>query len=66
MKMARATMRGAHVRDSYPAAVAEIEAEWRTKYGDPVVSDLRCGLEEVVADLDPALPHHVVGSLVFG
>jgi hypothetical protein len=66
VKLARPTRRGQNTRDEYEATVGRIEERWHPKYGDEVVNALRSSLETIVADLDTDLPHHVVGSLVFG
>ena len=62
-RVAHLTPRGADVRDRYDGTVASIEDEWRDRYGDDVVTDVRSGIEAL--DLDPAFPHHIVGELYF-
>jgi hypothetical protein len=66
VKVAVPTARGRNTRDEYPGTVERVEARWAPKYSEPVVTALRTELEAVVADLDPTLPHYVIGALHLG
>ncbi|MGH3209555.1 MAG: hypothetical protein ACRDNO_17535, partial [Trebonia sp.] len=45
----RLTARGVVLRDEYPKLAADIEREWRGRFGDATVTALRRGLEPLVA-----------------
>lgn len=66
VKLAVPTNRGRNTRDQYADAVARVEERWSPKYGAATAAALRASLEAVVADLDPSLPHHVIGDLHLG
>jgi hypothetical protein len=57
-KVTRLTARGVALRDEYPALAADIERDWRARFGDATVTALRQALEALVAG-DP--PRHYVG-----
>jgi DNA-binding MarR family transcriptional regulator len=52
-KVTRLTAKGIALRDEYPALAAEIERDWRARFGDAKVTALRQALEPLVAG-DPA------------
>jgi methyltransferase (TIGR00027 family) len=52
-KVTRLTAKGITLRDEYPALAAEIERDWRARFGDAKVTALRRALEPLVAG-DPA------------
>jgi hypothetical protein len=54
-KVTRLTARGVVLRDEYPALTADIERDWRTRFGDARVTALRQVLEPLVAGAPPAL-----------
>jgi hypothetical protein len=66
VKLAVPTGRGRNTRDEYAATVARVEERWGPKYGADVASGLRAALEAIVADLDPSLPHHIIGTIHLG
>ncbi len=49
------TARGLRARDQYPALTAGIEADWRIRFGDNVVTALRRSLEPLAAGDPPLL-----------
>jgi methyltransferase (TIGR00027 family) len=49
------TPRGALARDDYPARAADVERDWRTRYGDDLVAALRLALSPLVAGDPPPL-----------
>jgi methyltransferase (TIGR00027 family) len=54
-KVARLTARGVTLRDEYPALAADIEQDWRTRFGDARVTALRQALELLTAGDPPPL-----------
>jgi hypothetical protein len=54
-RLARLTRRGALARDEYPALTADIEADWRARFGDETVGALRRALEPLAAGDPPPL-----------
>ena len=54
-KITRLTPHGARARDEYPALAAGIERDWRTRFGDAVVSALRESLAPLLAGDPPPL-----------
>jgi methyltransferase (TIGR00027 family) len=54
-KVTRLTARGVVLRDEYPALAADIEQDWRTRFGDARVTALRQALEALVAGDPPRL-----------
>jgi hypothetical protein len=55
LKVTRLTARGVALRDEYPALAADIERDWRTRFGDVTVAALRQALEALVAGDPPRL-----------
>jgi methyltransferase (TIGR00027 family) len=51
-RVARLSARGAAFRDEYPALAADIERDWRSRFGDATVTALRRALEPL-AEGDP-------------
>jgi hypothetical protein len=49
------TPRGALARDDYPARAADVERDWRTRYGDDLVAALRLALSPLAAGDPPPL-----------
>jgi hypothetical protein len=49
------TARGVRARDEYPALAAGIEADWRARFGDNVITALRRSLERLAAGDPPPL-----------
>jgi hypothetical protein len=66
VKVAKPTGRGRNTRDEYAATIGRVEERWHPKYGDDVMTALRSSLDAIVVELDPELPHFVIGSLVRG
>lgn len=62
-KLVALTDRGAAVISHHPARLEAVEAEWRRRHGDAVVTDLRAALSPA-ADAAGAQPDHVTWSLV--
>jgi DNA-binding MarR family transcriptional regulator len=54
-RLARLTRRGRLARDEYPALAADIEADWRARFGDETVAALRRALEPLAAGDPPPL-----------
>jgi methyltransferase (TIGR00027 family) len=54
-RVARLTARGAVLRDEYPALAADIERDWRARFGDASVTALRQALEPLAAGDPPPL-----------
>jgi methyltransferase (TIGR00027 family) len=54
-RVARLTARGAAARDQYPARTADIEADWRDRYGEGPVTVLRQALQPLAAGDPPPL-----------
>jgi methyltransferase (TIGR00027 family) len=54
-KITRLTDRGIAARDEYPALTADIEAQWRTRFGPGRVLALRAALEPLAAGDPPPL-----------
>jgi methyltransferase (TIGR00027 family) len=54
-KVTRLTARGVVLRDEYPALAADIERDWRTRFGDARVTALRQALEPLLAGDPPGL-----------
>jgi hypothetical protein len=54
-KITRPTARGIAARDEYPALTADIECDWRARFGDATVTALRQALEPLVAGDPPRL-----------
>jgi DNA-binding MarR family transcriptional regulator len=54
-KLTRLTARGVAVRDEYPALAADIEGDWRARFGDSPVTALREALEPLTAGDPPQL-----------
>jgi methyltransferase (TIGR00027 family) len=54
-KVTRLTARGVALREEYPALAADIERDWRTRFGDARVTALRQALEALVAGDPPRL-----------
>ena len=54
-KVTRLTARGVALRDEYPALAADIERDWRARFGDATVTALRQALEALVAGDPPRL-----------
>jgi len=54
-KITRLTPRGARARDEYPALAADIERDWRTRFGDAVTTALREALAPLLAGDPPSL-----------
>ncbi len=54
-KVTRLTARGAAARDEYPALAADIERDWRARFGDARVTALRQALEPLAAGDPPRL-----------
>ena len=54
-KVTRLTARGVGLRDEYPALAADIERDWRTRFGDATVTALRRALEPLAAGDPPRL-----------
>jgi methyltransferase (TIGR00027 family) len=54
-KVTRLTPRGVGLRDEYPALAADIERDWRTRFGDATVTALRQALEPLAAGDPPRL-----------
>jgi hypothetical protein len=54
-KVARLTAKGIALRDEYPALAADVERDWRTRFGDAKVTALRQALEPLVAGDPPRL-----------
>jgi len=54
-KYTRLTSRGVAARDEYPALAADIERDWRGRYGDATVTALRQALEPLAAGDPPRL-----------
>ena len=52
-RYARLTRSGALARDEYPVLAADIEADWRVRFGDDTITVLRQALEPLAAG-DPA------------
>jgi hypothetical protein len=53
--LARLTARGRAARNGYPALAADIEQDWRTRFGDDTVSALRQALEPLLEGDPPRL-----------
>jgi methyltransferase (TIGR00027 family) len=54
-KHTRLTSQGVAARDEYPALAADIERDWRNRYGDATVTALRQALEPLAAGDPPRL-----------
>jgi hypothetical protein len=54
-KVTSLTARGVVLRDEYPALAADIERDWRTRFGDITVTGLRQALEPLAAGDPPRL-----------
>jgi methyltransferase (TIGR00027 family) len=54
-KFTRLTARGVAFRDEYPALAADIEQDWRTRFGDDKITALRQALESLAAGDPPPL-----------
>jgi methyltransferase (TIGR00027 family) len=54
-KVTRLTARGVMLRDEYPALAADIERDWRTRFGDGTVTALRLALEPLTLGDPPPL-----------
>ena len=54
-KLTRLTAAGAAARDAYPARTADIEADWRARFGPGRVAALRAALEPLAAGDPPPL-----------
>jgi methyltransferase (TIGR00027 family) len=54
-KVTRLTARGVALRDEYPALAADIERDWRTRFGDAAVTALRQALEPLATGDPPEL-----------
>jgi methyltransferase (TIGR00027 family) len=54
-KVTRLTPRGAAARDEYPARTAEVERDWRARFGDATVSALRRSVAPLLAGDPPPL-----------
>ena len=54
-RVVRLTPRGALARDEYPALAADVERDWRTRYGDDRVTALRSALSPLAAGDPPPL-----------
>jgi methyltransferase (TIGR00027 family) len=54
-KVTRLTARGALLRDEYPALAADVERDWRARFGDASVTALRQALEPLAAGDPPRL-----------
>ncbi|MGH3249023.1 MAG: SAM-dependent methyltransferase [Trebonia sp.] len=54
-KVTRLTARGVVLRDEYPALAADIERDWRTRFGDARVTALRDALESLAGGDPPGL-----------
>ena len=52
---ARLTRRGVLARDEYPALAADIERDWRARFGDDAITALRRALEPLAAGDPPPL-----------
>jgi methyltransferase (TIGR00027 family) len=52
-KVTRLTATGVALRDEYPALAADIERDWRARFGDATVAALRQALEALVAGDPP-------------
>jgi DNA-binding MarR family transcriptional regulator len=55
-KFTRLTAKGVAARDEYPALAADIEQDWRARFGDATVTALRQALEPLLAG-DPSRLH---------
>lgn len=60
-RVIRPTPAGSRQRADGEAAVAAAESRWRTRFGEPRVTDLRTALVEIVAGLDLEYPHYPIG-----
>ena len=54
-KVTRLTPRGAAARDEYPVRAAEVERDWRARFGDATVSALRRSVAPLLAGDPPPL-----------
>jgi methyltransferase (TIGR00027 family) len=54
-KLTRLTPEGTEARDEYPALAADIERDWRARFGDPTLTAVRQALEPLVAGDPPRL-----------
>jgi methyltransferase (TIGR00027 family) len=54
-KVARLTGQGAAARDEYPSLAADIEGDWRARFGDATVTAVRRALEPLAAGDPPRL-----------
>lgn len=54
-KLTRLTPRGVIARDEYPALAADVERDWRTRFGDDTLTALRQALEPLLAGDPPPL-----------
>jgi hypothetical protein len=53
LKVTRLTARGTVLRDEYPSLAADIEQDWRARFGDERVTALRQALEPLLTG-DPS------------
>ena len=54
-KVTRLTAAGTVARDAYPARAADIEADWRARFGEGRVEAVRAALEPLIAGDPPAI-----------
>jgi hypothetical protein len=54
-KVTRLTASGVVLRDEYPVLAADIERDWRTRFGGPAITALRQALEPLAAGDPPRL-----------
>ena len=54
-KVTRLTARGVGLRDEYPALAADVERDWRGRFGEATVTALRQALEPLAAGDPPLL-----------
>jgi hypothetical protein len=57
---ARPSSTGRTIRDSYEPITAQVENDWRERYGPAHVDRLRAALEELGSKLPPGLPDYVI------
>lgn len=65
-KTVRLTNRGWMIASTHDAAVREVEAGWRDRFGGEVVDGLRAALEDHPASKDDSWPDHVTFPLHHG
>ena len=59
-RVAHLTSVGVEMQDRHAPIVADVEAMWRSRYGDTVVDDLAASLASVDEKLANDLPDHVL------